>query len=168
MSSPDAESKTSESAAWNTTSVFLGSEPARVVERPAPRSASIGSTRVAIHAGAMPKATPVNERNAEGEQQHRHGRRRAMGTPAMPATVGNANCRIRRVPANAIARPAAPPRQREQNAFGEGLPHHARRLRPSAMLNDVCRRRSMPRTSMRLATLAQTISSTNPVTIIRI
>ena len=39
---------------------------------------------------------------------------------------------------------------------------------PSAMLNDVCRRRSMPRTSMRLATLAQTISSTNPVTIIRI
>ena len=36
------------------------------------------------------------------------------------------------------------------------------------MLNDVCRRRSMPRTSMRLATLAQTISSTNPETIIRI
>jgi hypothetical protein len=29
---------------------------------------------------------------------------------------------------------------------------------PSAMLNDVCRRRSMPRTSRRLATLAQTIS----------
>ena len=39
---------------------------------------------------------------------------------------------------------------------------------PSAMLNEICRRRSMPRTSMRLATLAQTISSTNPDTIIRI
>ena len=39
---------------------------------------------------------------------------------------------------------------------------------PSAMLNEICRRRSMPRTSMRLATLAQTIRSTNPVTAIRI
>ena len=58
--------------------------------------------------------------------------------------------------------------QREQDAFGEGLPHSRDARAPSAMLNDVCRRRSMPRTSMRLATLAQTMSSTNPETIIRI
>ena len=33
MSSPGAESKTRESAAWNTTSVFRGSPPVRAVER---------------------------------------------------------------------------------------------------------------------------------------
>ena len=37
-----------------------------------------------------------------------------------------------------------------------------------ARLNDVCRRRSIPRTSIRLATLAHTITSTNPETMIRI
>jgi len=39
---------------------------------------------------------------------------------------------------------------------------------PSATLTDISRRRCMPRTSMRLATLAQTMSSTNAETIIRI
>ena len=33
----------------------------------------------------------------------------SIGMPANPGNEGNANCRIRRVPANAIARPAAPP-----------------------------------------------------------
>lgn len=39
---------------------------------------------------------------------------------------------------------------------------------PRAILSDICRLRSMPRTSIRLATLAQTISNTNPETIISI
>ena len=39
--------RTSESAAWKTTSVLRGSEPVRMVERLAPRRASMGSTRVA-------------------------------------------------------------------------------------------------------------------------
>ena len=39
---------------------------------------------------------------------------------------------------------------------------------PRAMLSDVCRRRSIPRTSIRLATLAHTMRSAHPVTDIRI
>ena len=54
----------------------------------------------------------------------------SMGTPAMPATEGNAKCRIRRVPANAIAKARRATKQREQDAFGEGLPHEPRRSRP--------------------------------------
>ena len=91
-----------------------------------------------------------------------------MGTPASPGNEGNAKCKIRRVPANAIARPAAPPNN-ESRMLSVSACRTIRDARaPSAMLNDVCRRRSMPRTSIRLATLAQTISSTNPETIIRI
>ena len=91
-----------------------------------------------------------------------------MGTPAMPPTEGNAKCRIRRVPAKAIARPAAPPNSESKMLSVRACLTSRDACAPSAMLNDICRRRSMPRTSMRLATLAQTISSTNPETIIRI
>jgi hypothetical protein len=77
---------TSESAAWNTTSILRESDPVRAVERLVPRSASIGSTRVAIHAGAMPKATPVIKETAKAKSSTGIEGAASMGTPAMPAT----------------------------------------------------------------------------------
>ena len=57
-----------------------------------------------------------------------------MGMLAVPPTGGNAKYKINRVPANAITKPAAPPnnesKQREQDAFGEGLPYNPSRLSP--------------------------------------
>ena len=168
MSSPDADNNTSESAAWNTTRVFLGSEPARAVERLLPRSASIGSTRVAIHAGAMPKAIPaINETPKANSSTGMEGDA-SMGMPAMSPTLGNASCKIRRAPANAITRPAAPPRNESKMLSVRACRTTRVARAPRAMLKDICLRRSRLRTSIRLATLAQTIKSTNPVTIIRI
>ena len=109
-SSPDVDSKTSEKAAWRTTSTFRGSEPMRPVERFAPRRASIGSTRVAIHAGAIPKKSPVNSEVTKANNSTGTDGDALMGISAMPFILGNAKCRIRRVPANATARPAAPPK----------------------------------------------------------
>ena len=97
--SPAADSKTSERAAWNTTSVFLGIDPARAVERLLPRSASIGSTRVAIHAGAMPKTAPVSSEMASANDSTGMDGDALMGTPAKPSACGNAKYRIRLVPA---------------------------------------------------------------------
>src|SRR5205814_2254093 len=109
VSSPDTDSKTSESTAWNTTSAFRGSEPVRAVDRLAPRRASMGSTRVAIHAGAMPKATPVINETANANSSTGMEGDALMGMLAMPPTGGNAKYKINRVPPNAIAKPAAPP-----------------------------------------------------------
>ena len=143
---------------------FLGREPARAVTRLAPRNASIGSVRVAIHAGAIPKATPAIAETPNANSSTGSEGDASMGTPGMPLFEGNAKCKIRRVPANAIAKPAAPPNNDSIMLSVRSCLTIREARAPSAMLNDVCRRRSIPRTSMRLATLAHTISSTNPVT----
>ena len=85
-----------------------------------------------------------------------------MGTLANPADEGNAKWSIRCVPTNAIARPAAPPNSDSKMLSVRACLTSRDACAPSAMLNEIFRRRSMPRTSIRLATLAQTMSSTNP------
>ena len=111
-----------------------------------------------------PSASDVMEANSstgrEGDA--------SMGMPANPGIEGNAKCNIRRVPVKAIAKPAAPPSNESRMLSVSACLTIRDGRAPSAMLNDVCRRRSKPRTSIRLATLAQTISSTNPETSIRI
>jgi hypothetical protein len=86
----------------------------------------------------------------------------------MPLFEGNAKFRIRRVPANATAKPTAPPKNDSTMLSVRSCLTIREAPAPSAMLNDVCRRRSIPRTSNRLAMFAHTISSANPVTDIRI
>ena len=99
MSSPDAASKTSDSAACTTTIVLREKEPVRAVERLAPRNASIGSTRVAIHAGAMPNATPtIIEIPSANSSTARDGDA-LIGISAKPRSDGNAKRKIRLVPA---------------------------------------------------------------------
>jgi hypothetical protein len=109
VSSPAADSSTSESAVCITTSILRDSDPVRAVDRPVPRSASMGSTRVAIQAGAMPNATPVTSETAKAKSSTGTEGEALMGTLPWPAVAGKATCKIRRVPANAMARPAAPP-----------------------------------------------------------
>ena len=92
----------------------------------------------------------------------------SIGTPADPGNEGNAKCRIRRVHTNASAKPAAPPNNESTRLSVTACFTTREACAPSAMLNDICCRRSIPRTSMRLATLAQTINSTTPETINRI
>ena len=136
MSSPDADSKTSESAAWNITSVFLGSEPAPAVERLVPRSASIGSTRVAIHAGAMLNASPVNSDVINANSRIGTEGDALMGTLANPAYEGNAKWRIKRVPTNAMPTPAAPPNNESKMLSVRGCVTTREVWAPSAMLTD--------------------------------
>ena len=59
-SSAAADSNTSDIAACSTTSDFWAQEYPPPTERFAPRNASTGSTCEVIHAGAIPKTTPVN------------------------------------------------------------------------------------------------------------
>ena len=93
------------------TSILRGSELVRTVERLAPRSASIGSTRVAIQAGVKPKATPVSNETPQANSSTGTEGDALMGMAAIPATGGNAKYKIRRVPSKAISRPAAPPKR---------------------------------------------------------
>jgi len=127
--------------------------------------ASIGSTRVATHAGPIPNATPVNSEITSANISTSTEGDALIGTLAKPANVGNAKWRIKRVPANAIARPVAPPNNESKMLSVRGCLKIREGCAPSAMLNDTCLRRSIPRTSTRLATLARTISNTNPETI---
>ena len=102
MSNPDAASKTSDSAAWSTTRVLREKEPVRAVERLAPRNASMQSTRVAIHAGIMADADPTITEIPRANSSTAGDGDGLMGIAAMPPSDGNANRKIRRVPANAI------------------------------------------------------------------
>ena len=60
MRRPAAQSRTTDTAAWATTSPFWARVVCRPVERLAPRSASMGSACAASHAGATPKSRPVS------------------------------------------------------------------------------------------------------------
>jgi hypothetical protein len=120
---------------------------------------------VAIHAGPTPNATPVNSETTKANSITGMEGEALIGTLANPAKVGNANRRIRRVHANAIATPAAPPNSESKILSVRGCLRIREVWAPRAMLKDVCLRRSIPRTSIRLATLAQTISNTKPETI---
>ena len=53
-------------------------------------------------------------------------------------------------------------KQRQHPALGEQLPHQPRGIGPSALRSAISRWREAARASMRLATLAQAISSTSP------
>jgi len=85
-----------------------------------------------------------------------------MGMPAMAPAGRECECRISGVPA--MQSPDRPRRkQREQDAFGEGMPHDPRTVAPPAPCSKMSAAGAPAAPSMRLATLAQTISSTNPV-----
>jgi len=129
VSSPADDSKTSDSAACSATSVFLESEPVRAVDRW--RREALRSDLLVWPSmpEAMPKATPVASEATKANSSTGMEGDAPMGTPAKPADEGNAKCRIRRVPANAIPRPQR--RQTtKQDAFDERLHHKPRRSRP--------------------------------------
>lgn len=111
VSKPAADSKTSESAAWNTTSDLRGSDPMGNVERLFPRRASIGFTRVVIHAGAMPNPMPVINETPKAKSRTGMEGDALMGTLATSPSLANAKCKMRCVHPKATARPAAPPRR---------------------------------------------------------
>ena len=78
------------------------------VERFVPRKASAGSECEVIQAGTMPKTTPVpSESRSANPSTGKDG----LAWIGMWGASGNASVRMVRVPAYAIARPAAPPMQ---------------------------------------------------------
>ena len=102
----------------------------RAVERLAPRRASIGSTRVAIHAGAMPKATPVISETPKANSSTGMEGDALMGTPAKPRQRGECKMQNQARAGKCDRQTRRAAQQREQDAFGEGLPHEPRRSRP--------------------------------------
>ena len=88
--------------------------------RPAPRSASIGSVRVANHAGAAPNTMPGDEREAERERQHHRRRRVSIGRNVAPA---KASASSRRAAPTATTSPAIAAGDGEQDALDERLRH---------------------------------------------
>ena len=88
--------------------------------RPAPRSASIGSVRVANHAGAAPKTMPVSEREAERERQHQRRRTRVDRQERRPRE-GEREQQPRRADRDDQSGDAAG--DREQDALDERLRH---------------------------------------------
>ena len=140
----------------------------RTIERTEQRNASIGSTRIDIHAGAIEKQSPVAMDVARAKSKTGTEGDASIGTAATPCNEGNANRQIRLVLANAMARPAPPPANPSRMLSRRGWLITRYAGAPSAILTDVCCRRSIERISIRLATFAQTMSRTNPVTAMRI
>ena len=65
----------------------------RAVERLAPRRASIGSTRVAIHAGATPKATAAINDTPKAKSNTGMEGDALIGIPVAPRADGNAKAK---------------------------------------------------------------------------
>ena len=129
--------------------------------RPAPRSASIGSVRVANHAGAAPNTMPVRSARPDAnastigdgsrvDRQERRARKRQRKQQACGAHSDD--------------EPGDRPGDREEDAFDERLVTICRRDAPMASRIAVCPRRATARASNRFATLAQAMRSTSAQT----
>ena len=135
------------------------------VVRPAPRSASTGSVRVANHAGAAPKTIPVMSASRNARP-----RTNGEGTALMGRNdeLPNASASSRRAAAIDTARPATPPATASSTLSTSACETICRRVAPTAMRRAVCVRRATARASSRLATLAHAMRSTSPQTASRI
>ena len=129
---------------------------------PSDRPAS-PSTRARCRRRAPSRATRRTRTAAPARRATRRWARRRRQGPK-----GTRPAESRASPPNAIARPAAPPAIASSRLSIRGSRTTRDSRAPSAMVRDVWRRRSRPRTSINVATLAQTISSVHPVTTIRI
>jgi hypothetical protein len=98
---------------------------------------------VAIHAGPMPNATPVTSEIANANSRTGVEGDALIGTRAKPAKAGNAKWRIRRVHANAIATPAAPPKNESKTLSVRGCLKMREVCAPRATLSAVCGLRSI-------------------------
>jgi hypothetical protein len=89
-----------------------------LVLRPEPRSASMGSVRVANQAGATPKRMPVTSARTERKAEHRERRSRA-DRQEVGVRESQIEQQLRRAHGDDETRDAA--RHREQHAFDERL-----------------------------------------------
>ena len=101
-------SKTTDNAAWKTTSDFCGSDARSRVARLTPRSASAGWECDESHAGPVPNRIPVTSETRNAKP--RTGKE-GLGSMTMARACGNAHARIMRQAAYATATPASPPMQ---------------------------------------------------------
>ena len=83
----------------------------------------MGSARVAIHAGAMPKTTPVISDTANANSSTGTDGEALMGTLPCPAEVGKATCKITARAGESDGEASRPAHEREQDALDEWLPH---------------------------------------------
>ena len=102
----------------------------------------MGSTLALIQAGAIPNAIPVTTEMAKANNSTGVDGAGLIGIPAEPGAVGKAKYRISRVPANATARPAAPPISDSRMLSVKACLTSRVTPAPRAMLSDVCWRRS--------------------------
>ena len=138
---------------------FCGREARSLVERFTPRRASAGSECEVIHAGTMPKMSPVSNDKCECEgedcqrgagvdwQVWRVGEGEGQNHPGAAVGKGDAD----------EASSAA-----QQKAFDQHLADKAERAAPKAMLMEVSARRVVPFASRRFAMLAQATRRTRP------
>ena len=130
--------------------------------RPDPRSASIGSVRVASHAGTAPKTMPVTsarpKANASTSGDGERADRQECGAREREREQQPRGADGDQQPGDAAG-------DREQDALDQRLRRRsARRDAPIASRTAVWLRRATPRASSRFATFAHAISSTSPQT----
>ena len=117
----------------------LEASPARAVARLAPRSDSIGSTRVAIHAGAMPKTTPVTSEVSKANSSTGMEGDALMGTLADPGTRGTRNAESGACRQTRSRDPPTPPNRESKMLSMRGCLTTREARAPRAMLKEVCR-----------------------------
>ena len=107
--------------------------------RPAPRSASIGSVRVANHAGAAPKTMPVTSARPNANASTSGDGRVSIGRNVAPA---NASASSSRAAPIATTRPAMPPATASSTLSTSACVTICRRDAPIASRTAVCPRRA--------------------------
>src|ERR1051326_2402244 len=156
VSSPAAHNSTSERAACMITNDFCPSVPFRPVERPAPRKASAGFVLAVIHAGAIPKRSPVKTDVAKANARTGSEGDAWIGTYSFP----KARRKIMLVPPKAIAIPANPPMIANTTLSVSAWRTRVLRGAPKAARTVICCLRAVARTSIRFARFAQAINNT--------
>ena len=133
--------------------------------RPEPRKASAGSVRVANHAGAAPKITPVTSASPNASAMTTSD---GTGLIGRKCALRNASVSSSRAAATATRSPTMPPPVARRTLSVRAWAIICAREAPTARRRAVCPRRDTARASSRFATLAQAISSTRPQTESRI
>src|SRR5690348_11272080 len=137
---------------------LCGNDELSRVERFTPRRASAGSEREVIHAGTMPKITPVKIDTSK-EKPNTGSDGVALIDEYFES--GKAKVRIVRVPAYATASPSAPPMQPKSTLSTIICRIRRERAAPRAMRSDVSVRLAVPLARRMLAMFAQATSRTS-------
>lgn len=80
--------------------------------------------------GSYAERNSSDQRNTQGKQQNRHGRRRTNGHTCDIANLGECKMQNKTCAPESRCETCGTAEKREQNAFCEGLPYKPRRLRP--------------------------------------